>query len=109
MPALPAAIRPLLADLRAALEDLYGDRLVQLVLYGSHARGDTHDESDVDVLVVLKGPVQPGREIRRMGALSFEIGLEHEVYLSTFPVSDREYRSKPSSWLQNVRREGVTL
>ena len=64
---MTAAIQPLLADLRAALHALYGDRLTRLVLYGSHARGEAHDESDV--LVVLDGPVQPGREIRRMNSI----------------------------------------
>lgn len=60
-------IQPLLTDLRAALEELYGDRLVRLVLYGSQARGDAHDESDVDVLVVLEGPVKPGAHATRTG------------------------------------------
>jgi UTP:GlnB (protein PII) uridylyltransferase len=102
-------IQPLLADLRAALEALYGDRLVRLVLYGSQARGDAHAESDVDVLVVLEGPVQPGREIRRMSTSCFEVGLKHEAYISALPVSAEAYHSKPSAWLQNVRREGISL
>lgn len=104
-----ADIQPLLADLRAALEALYGDRLVHLVLYGSQARGDTHDESDVDVLVVLRGPVQPGREIRRMGTMRTRIGLQYEQALSLLPVSKSDYQARSSAWLQNVCREGVML
>jgi len=98
----------LLADLRAALGDLYGDRLVRLVLYGSQARGDTHAESDVDVLVVLDGDVQPGREIRRMGSIAFQVGLENEVYVSTLPVSKAEYDDASSSWLRNVQDQGIS-
>ena len=101
-------LEALLADLRAALGDLYGDRLVRLVLYGSQARGDTHAESDVDVLVVLDGDVQPGREIRRMSSIVFEVGLENEVYVSTLPVSEGEYEAASSSWLRNVRDEGIS-
>lgn len=106
---IPADIQPLLADLRAALDDLYGDRLARLVLYGSYARGDTHDESDVDVLVVLHGPVQPGREIRRMRAARTRIGLRHERALSLLPVSASDYRNRSSAWVQNAREEGVPL
>jgi predicted nucleotidyltransferase len=102
-------IQPLLADLRAALEALYGDRLVRLVLYGSHARGDAHAESDVDVLVVLEGPVQPGREIRRMGRVRTTLGLEYERPLSLLPVSVSEYQNRSSMWLQNVHQEGMTI
>lgn len=105
----PADIQPLLADLRTALEDLYGDRLARLVLYGSHARGDAHDESDIDVLVVLRGPVHPGREIRRMRAVRTRIGLRHEQALSLLPVSMSDYRDRSAAWLQNAWQEGVTL
>ena len=106
---MPADIQPLLTDLRAALENLYDDRLAQLVLYGSQARGDTHDESDVDVIVVLDGPVQPGREIRRMSRVRTQLGLEYERALSLLPVSEADYRDRVSAWLQNVWQEGVTL
>jgi predicted nucleotidyltransferase len=50
----------LLGDERAALEDLvgfvrrrYGKRVQDLRLFGSRARGEGHEESDVDVLVVV--------------------------------------------------------
>lgn len=96
----------LLSELRTALEDLYGERLVQLILYGSHARGETHAESDVDVLVVLEGPVELGREIRRMGDVRTRLGLRYEKALSLLPVSNAEYQNQSSAWLGSVRREG---
>lgn len=118
MNALPADLDSLLTDLQTALKDLYGDRLVRLVLYGSQskttsslpfgaqARGDTHDESDVDVLVVLNGSVEPGREIRRMGDVRTRIGLRYEQALSLLPVSEEEYQNRSSPWLANARRDG---
>ena len=42
----------------------YGDRLVQLVLCGSQARGNAEPGSDIEVLVVLWGEVNAGQEIR---------------------------------------------
>lgn len=102
-------LEALLTDLRTALEDLYGDRLVRLVLYGSHVRGDTHPESDVDVLAVLKGPVEPGREIRRMRDVRTRIGLRYEQALSVLPVSDTEFQNRSSSWLKSARRDGKMI
>jgi predicted nucleotidyltransferase len=104
-----AALDPLLTDLRRALDDLYGDRLVRLMLYGSQARGDTHEESDVDLLVVLKGPVESGHEIRRMGDIRTRLGLQHERALSLLPISETEYQERSSSWLTNARRDGKDL
>ena len=55
-------LKTILAKLRSHFEQLYGDRLTQMVLYGSQARGDADPDSDIDVLVVLKGQVNPGEE-----------------------------------------------
>jgi len=58
-------LKNILTQLRSHFEQLYGDRLTQMVLYGSQARGDADPDSDIDVLVVLKAPVQAGEEIDR--------------------------------------------
>ena len=51
------AIKPLLNELKLDLQELYGDRLVKLILFGSHARGEANLDSDIDLLAVLKSPV----------------------------------------------------
>ena len=52
-------LKPILTRLKKELTDLYGDRLQHLTLFGSQARGDAEPGSDIDVLVVLKSPVNP--------------------------------------------------
>lgn len=107
--AVPTDLELLLAELRSELGDLYGDRLVKLVLYGSQVRGEVHGESDVDVLVVLDGPIEPGEEIRRMGSVRTRIGLRYEQAVSLLPVSEVDYTKRASAWLQNVHREGHAI
>ena len=60
---LPQSVRPALQELKAALISLYGERPEGVYLYGSYARGDFTEDSDIDVLLVLKGDVKPGAEI----------------------------------------------
>lgn len=50
---------------RTILAACYGERLKQLVLFGSQARGDADPESDIDLLVVLAGPVDDAKEHER--------------------------------------------
>ncbi len=103
------AIRRVLSNLRQRLEVLYGPRLVRLVLYGSQARGDARRGSDVDVLVVLRGPVDPATEIARVGPTTADLSLAAGVVLSCQFVSDERFATEQSPLLMNVRREGVTL
>ena len=94
-------------EFRAALERLYGQRLIKVILYGSWARNEATEDSDVDLLVVLEGDVQPGKEIDRMIDIITDINLKHNALLSVYPASDRDYMSLKSPLLMNVRREGV--
>ena len=59
MPANPKP-DPILSRLRAALDDIYGDRLERVVLYGSLARGDERRDSDCDIAVFIKDPGRLG-------------------------------------------------
>ena len=53
-------LEKIITEFRQALEQIYGDKLINLVLYGSQARGDATEDSDIDMMVILKSPVSPG-------------------------------------------------
>lgn len=99
----------ILAELRRRLEQLYGSRLVRLVLFGSQARGDAEPGSDIDVLVVLEGPVDPIAEIHRTSEIMAGLSLEYdEVIACVFMARDyAEHGGSPL--LLNIRREGVLV
>jgi predicted nucleotidyltransferase len=98
-----------LPDLIAGLRSLYGPRLLNVVLFGSQARGDADSGSDIDILVVLADPVDPGLEIGRTGALSSELSLQHDAVVSLVFVPLSRYLHEKSPLLLNIRREGVAL
>ena len=103
------SLRGLLDALRHSLEGLYQTRLVRIILYGSCARGQATEGSDIDVLVVLEGPVDPAEEIARVGPISAALSLEANVVLSCHFVSAERFASEQSPLLINVRREGVPI
>ena len=100
-------MRDILKEFREELENLYGKSLKSIILYGSWARGDATEDSDIDLLIVLEGKVIPGKEIDRMIDIITEINLKHGVLISIYPVSEDDYSTINSPLLINVRREGV--
>jgi predicted nucleotidyltransferase len=104
-----APVENIVTELRGELETLYGRRLLGLVLFGSRARGDAVPGSDIDVLVVLRGPVRPGAEIRRTGPSKARLCLKYGAVVSTTFISAERYETEKSPLLLNVRREGVSV
>lgn len=105
----PEKLNQVLADLRRQLNKLYGSRLVRLVLYGSQVRGDALPGSDVDVLVVLAGQVDPTIEIERATPITAALSLEHDIVISCVYISEERYIQENSPLLLNVRREGIAV
>ena len=66
-------------------------------------------ESDIDVLVVLQGPVNPGAEIARAGSLTASLSLQYNIVISCAFVAEERFRSERSSFFLNVHREGVSI
>ena len=54
-----ARLDQILREFREGLEQIYGPRLVRVVLFGSQARDEAEPDSDIDVMLVLEGAVDP--------------------------------------------------
>ena len=100
-------IEHILREFREKAEELYGKRLKNIVLYGSYARGQATQDSDIDLAVVLEGNVIAGEEIDRLIDVITDINLNHCILLSVYPVSEKDYNSVDSPLLLNIRQEGV--
>jgi predicted nucleotidyltransferase len=106
---MESSVRAILSELRQRLEQLYGPRLLNLVLYGSCARGDAEPGADIDLLVVLEGPVDPVLEIGRTEFDVADLSLRHAVVITCLFVSRDQFEQERSPLLINVRREGVAV
>ncbi len=99
-------IEQILKEFRKEAERLYGRRLKNIILYGSWARGQATEDSDIDLAVILEGEVDPCREIDAMIDLITDINLDFETLLSVFPIAVTDFRQSNSPLLLNLRKEG---
>jgi len=92
------------------LQNLYGNNFVELILFGSHARGDFHEESDIDFAVVLRKPkIHPAEEIFRTSPISAQLELKYGLMLSTLPVSEEKKQTSMQWIYQDIRKEGIVI
>ncbi|TYQ25455.1 nucleotidyltransferase domain-containing protein [Pseudanabaena sp. UWO311] len=103
------SIQSTLHELKLGLKELYGDRLVKLILFGSHARGEANPDSDIDLLAVLKSPVSQFQEILNMSELRVKMLLEQDELVSIIPMSEEDFHTRNVALLRNIRKEGIEL
>lgn len=100
-------IEHIVREFKAALQSLYGDRLGEVMLYGSYARGDYDDESDIDLMVVLKDEqVDTYRGIRRLSELDTLFLLKYGIVLSVLPTSVARLNKSVMPIYDEIRRDG---
>ena len=92
------------------VRERFGDAVIDVRLFGSYARATAHEESDVDVAVVLE---EAGWNVQReIIDLATSIGLEHDLMLSP-TVFDREnwerWCAQDRPLARDIENEGIPL
>jgi predicted nucleotidyltransferase len=99
----------MIAEFQQELRKLYGSQFKNLILYGSQARGNATEESDIDLMIVLTHLTSPGDEILRMGEITNKLNLKYDQLISIFPISEQDFYHKKTPLLENVRQEGIMI
>lgn len=95
------------------LHQLYGNNLLRVVLFGSKARGDFDDESDLDTLIVVRLPDDDyWKHRQQILDETYDIELEHNVVFSFLISDELDYRQMREWNLllnRNIDRDGIVL
>jgi hypothetical protein len=92
------------------LQERFGQRVLEVMLFGSKARGEAQAGSDVDVAVVLDEAT--AHDLSQVRGLAFDIWLAYGVFLSVRAMSRQGWEtigSLPSLFYRNLQREGISL
>jgi uncharacterized protein len=99
--------KELLSEIKRRLLTVHGRRLQGVVLYGSEARGEAHSDSDIDVLVLLEGPIDYTRDLRANIDALYDLVLALERPISAKPVDVNAYEAAAYPLYRHAKAEGV--
>ena len=91
-------------------KDIFAEKLSDAYLYGSYARGDFDEESDVDILITVDMEPEALAAVRRkVSSINSELSLEHDVTVSVTAKPLEQFRrySDILPYYRNVIKEGI--
>jgi predicted nucleotidyltransferase len=101
---------PILERFRAAVTEIYGDRLERVVLFGSRARGDAVPDSDYDVAMFLRGMPDRGAELKRLAEVVTDILYSDGRFIHAMPWAAETYNDPRMPLMHHeIRAEGLDL
>jgi predicted nucleotidyltransferase len=106
---IPDEIKPILEEVKRELTKIYGDGLRKIILYGSFARGDTTDGSDIDIIILLEEMTEPITEREKYFDAIWKLDLKYDTVISIIPFKEEEFIKRRLPIILNARREGIPV
>ena len=86
---------------------LFGERLDRVVLFHLRARGDAHSDSNHDLALFLKEPLECWLEIKRLCEL-YDDFLDDDAFIDTKPYPANCWSARTPS-MRKIHRNGIEL
>jgi len=102
-------IEPILEEVKKRLQKIYGEKLKGVILYGSYARGDATEGSDIDIIVLLDEINDFDAELDTLFEIIGRIDLKYDTLISILPLEERQYLARRLPVILNAKREGILI
>jgi predicted nucleotidyltransferase len=99
----------LVNQVKSHLITIYGEKIREVILYGSHVRGEPTKDSDIDILVLIDNSIDPFEVRRSLSDLLFDILLEEGELISVVVLPEDFFENYNYPFMLNVKKEGVRV
>ena len=112
MPNIPNNIEKAIKELKVGINKILKNKVKKIILYGSYARGDYRENSDLDIMILTNMSEEKIVDIRtEIWDLAYDIGLENDIIISILVknINDYNYWLDTLPFYMNIQKEGVVL
>lgn len=102
----------ILNNMCKAYHDVYGTNIVNILLYGSYARGDYNNDSDIDIVAIVNGERYAlQKKLVRVWDVSSDLELEYGVIVSptVIPLNEFILYKDILPYYRNIEKEGILI
>ncbi|MDO9097931.1 MAG: nucleotidyltransferase domain-containing protein [Candidatus Methanoperedens sp.] len=102
-------IEEILKKAKSILQEIYGKRLKGIILYGSYARGEAVEGSDIDLIVLLENMQDPIDELEKCSKEIHQLDFIYDTLISIIPFDLKQYNTRRLPIILNSKNEGIPI
>jgi len=105
-------IKPILQDYREEMKNIFGDALVRVILYGSYAREDYNNDSDIDIMILADiQPEEISKYADKVYDVSYDFDTDYEIEINPCVQSiyTFDHWKEVYPFFINIEKDGITV
>ena len=109
---MPKIMQNLIEQYVEAVKKIYGSHVRQIILYGSYARGDYREDSDVDIMILVDmSDLELKAYAQQLSYMTYDFNLDYTLDIKPIAKSDAHFKK----WIinypfySNIHKEGIVL
>ena len=109
---MPDNIRDIACSFAKQVREVYGSSLKRVLVYGSYARGDYKNNSDIDIMILVDAETaEIKKNFNTVCDLAFDFEMDYGVVISPLVKNEKQFLrwSKTLPFYKNVKKEGIDI
>ena len=109
---MPEAVHTIVYKFAQQIRVIYGNSLKKIVVYGSYARGDYQENSDIDIMILVDASdSEIKKRFNLVCDLAFDYEMDYGVIIPPLVMNEDHFIkwSETLPFYRNVKQEGVIV